>query len=172
MQLYVYSTSSNATYIQSGIAYTTYTQSCVYGRETTEKGITMLNKDLLNELKVALEENDKEKFIDLCYSANIENTLVDNNFHGLGVVISIINENNSTFIDNLYQCADNKNYPLIERLEVLNDRHQFKPYHTEANDIASKLYSTYEDELDSILIWNNAEKIIKDLEDYLLTKED
>lgn len=172
MQLYVYSTSSNATYIQSGIAYTTYTQSCVYGRETTEKGTAMLNKDLLNELKVALEENDKEKFVDLCVSEGITNASDYNNFHNLDTVKSTITETNNTFIDNLYKLVDDKNYTLLRQLDRFNAEGLFKRYYSVAYDIAFELYCEYEDELDSVLIWDNAETIIEDLEYYLSTKED
>lgn len=131
----------------------------------------MINKDLLHNLKAAQKADNQEKFVNLCYTTNIENTSENGNFHGLGVALSVISENNSTFIDNLYKCVaddDEKNFVLVTMLDRLNDEGKFKPYFTKANDLAFDLYCTYEDELDSILIWDNAEKIIKDLEDYLL----
>lgn len=132
----------------------------------------MENKELLKNLKTALQENDREKFIDLCVFEGITNASDYNNFHSLDVVKSTITETNDTFIDNLFKLVDDKNYTLLEQLDKFNAEGLFKNYYLVAQDIAFELYCDYEDELDSVLIWDNAEKIIKDLEDYLLTKED
>ena len=155
--------------MQTYVACLQYIQSYVYSRVTAKKGTTMLDKELLNNLKAAQKADNQEKFVNLCYTTNIENTSVNGNFHGLGVVMSVITENNSAFIDNLYKCVadDEKNFVLVTMLDSLNDEGKFKPYFAEANDLALDLYCTYEEDLDSMLIWDNAEKIIEDLEDYL-----
>ena len=132
----------------------------------------MLNKELLDNLKAAQEENNRDKFTDLCYTTNVENTLVNGNFHGLGVALSVITESNNSFIENLYDCIDEDDYKRVEHLEALNDKGKFKPYFTEANDLAFSLYSEYEKYLDDALIWLNSEKIIEDLEYYISINEE
>lgn len=135
----------------------------------------MENKELLCQLKEALQEDNQDKFVDLCYTTNITNASDYNNFHSLDVAKSIITEDNTTFVDNLYKCVaddDEKNYIFIQQLDSLNDEGKFNKYLVEANELAFELYCTYEDELDSILIWDNAEKIIKDLKDYIDTNEE
>lgn len=129
----------------------------------------MLNNELLKNLNAALQENDKEKFVDLCVFEGITNTSDYNNFHNLDVVKSTITETNDVFIDNLYKLVDDKNYTLLEQLDEFNAKGMFKSYYLVAQDIAFELYCDYEDELDSILIWDNAETIIEDLDYYLST---
>lgn len=135
----------------------------------------MKYEDLLYNLKAALKEDNQDYFVELCYTKKLENGSDGVNFHCLYVLKSTITEDNDTFVNNLYKCVaddDEKNYILIQQLDTLNDEGKFNKYLPEANYLAFELYTTYEDELDNILIWDNAEKIIKDLEDYLLAKED
>lgn len=129
----------------------------------------MVNEELLKNLNTAFQENDKEKFVDLCVFEGITNTSDYNNFHNLDVVKSTITETNDAFIDNLYKLVDDKNYTLLEQLDEFNAKGMFKRYYLVAQDIAFELYCEYEDELDSVLIWENAETIIEDLDYYLST---
>ena len=133
------------------------------------KRLTMLNKELLKSLNTAFQENDKERFVDLCVFEGITNVSEYNNFHSLDVVKSTITETNNTFIDNLYKLVDDENYTLLEQLDRFNAEGLFRNYYLVAQDIAFELYCDYEDELDSILIWDNAETIIEDLDYYLST---
>lgn len=118
--------------------------------------------ELLDKLTTAYKENNKDEFTRLCCS-DCQNGSDYNNFHSLYVLRSHITEDNDTFIDNLYNCVaddDEKNYIFIQQLDSLNDEGKFNKCFPDANDIAFELYCEYEDELDSMMIWDNAEKII------------
>lgn len=134
----------------------------------------MENKDLLVKLKQTLAKGNKEKFIDWCYTTPCTNGYEYNNFHSLDIVESSITEDNDTFIEHLTKYIKDGERPLLEQFIKTTNHYNFKYYDIDEDNIetASDLYNKYEEELDADLIWDNAEKIIKDLEDYIDTNEE
>lgn len=101
----------------------------------------MLNNELLKNLNAALQEDDKEKFVDLCVSEGITNASDYNNFHNLDVLQSTITETNNTFIDNLYKLVDDKNYTLLEHLDRFNAAGLFTKYYSVAYELQKGEYA-------------------------------
>lgn len=134
----------------------------------------MENKELLKNLKTALQENDREKFIDLCVFEGITNASDYNNFHSLDIVKSSITENDDTFIEHLKKYMTDEERPLLERFKKTNYKYDYEYYDIDEDngELAFDLYCEHEDELDAELIWDNAEKIIKDLEHYIDINEE
>lgn len=160
--------------MQTYVACLQYIQSYVYSRVTAKKGTTMLDKELLDSLKAAQEENNQEKFVNLCCTRDVANASEYNNFHSLDVLKSTITENNDTFIEHLKKYMTDEERPLLERFEKTNYHYDFEYYDIDEDNVetARDLYDKYEGELDSMLIWDNAEKIIEDLEDYIDLNEE
>lgn len=134
----------------------------------------MDNKELLQQLKAAQKADNQEKFVDLCYTTNVKNESHYNNFHSLGLVQSTITEDNDTFIEHLIKYTTEDERPLLERFEKTNYHYNFEYYDIDEDNVetARDLYDKYETKLDAELIWNNAEKIIKDLQDYIDINEE
>lgn len=134
----------------------------------------MKNRDLLYNLKAALKEEDQDYFVELCYTRNITNASDYNNYHSLDVLKSTITEDNDTFITHLTRYITNDEIQFLSLFIKTNYQYGYEYYDVDEdnNEVAFDLYSKYEDELDADLIWDNAEKIIKDLEDYISINEE
>lgn len=125
----------------------------------------MDNIDLSYALIAAFRANDKEKFIELCCNDEVyENAYKHGYFYSLAIVQSIIAVPNYQFVKTLRQFIKPDEKAEFEKLEAQEG------HYTEIFEkLAYKFKNKYEKDLDGIFIWENAEKIIKDLQYYLLT---
>lgn len=129
----------------------------------------MENLELLDKLTAAYKEDNKEKFIELCYTTPCTNGNDYNNFHTLDIVQSSITEDNDTFIEHLKKYMTDNEHQLISLFIKTNYQYDYEYYDIDEDniEIALDLYNKYEEELDSALIWDNAEKIINELSEKL-----
>lgn len=135
--------------------------------------------ELLDKLTTAYKENNKDEFTRLCIErtgAAYKNIFEDGNFHGLYVVHSAITETDSAFIEHLKQCATGEDKTTVEKIarfeeyysyedvpEAEKDEYEEYIENKHYGDWVTPLYCKYENEVDSALIWNNAEIIIDEL---------
>lgn len=128
----------------------------------------MKDFELLDKLTTAYKENNKDEFTRLCCS-DCQNGSDYNNFHSLYVLRSHITENDDTFIEHLNRCVKDEERPLLEQFIKTNYHYNFEYYDIDEDNVetARDLYNKYEEELDTVLIWDNAKKIINDLIPYL-----
>lgn len=121
--------------------------------------------ELSYALIAAFRANDKEKFIELCCNSEVyENAYKRGYFYSLAIVQSIIAVPNYQFVKTLRQFIKPDEKAEFEKLEAQEG------HYTEIFEkLAYKFKNKYEKDLDGVFIWENAEKIIKDLQYYLLT---
>nr|DAS77807.1 MAG TPA: hypothetical protein [Caudoviricetes sp.] len=113
----------------------------------------------------AYRAGDKEKFIELCCDSEVyEDVYKRGYFYSLAIVQSIIAVPNYQFVRTLRQFIKPNEKAEFEKLEAQEG------HYTEIfEELAYKFKNKYEKNLDGVFIWENAEKIIKDLQYYLLT---
>lgn len=133
----------------------------------------MENFELLDKLTTAYKENNKEKFVELCYTTPCTNGSDYNNFHTLDIVQSSITEDDDTFIEHLKKYMTDNEHQLISLFIKTNHQYGYEYYDIDEDnaEIALDLYNKHEEELDDELVWDNAQKIIDDFSEKLTELE-